>query len=115
MAGAESTEKVEQMLQALADGDTQTALTLMHPESVDRAEDRIDQMSDFLAGRTVTEMNRMGLRVNTSTGTAGKVRQEATNFQVILEDGTEIHIAATYCSNKAGEGFVSFQLVLGVV
>jgi hypothetical protein len=87
----------------------------MHPEAVAKADNRIPQMSDFLAGRTVAEMNQKGVRVNTSTGTAGKTRQEVTNFQVLLEDGTEIYVAATYYSDNAGEGFVSFQLVLGIV
>jgi hypothetical protein len=112
---AESTEKVSQMLQALVDGDMDAAMALMHPEAVAKADNRIPQMSDFLAGRTVAEMNQKGVRVNTSTGTAGKTRQEVTNFQVLLEDGTEIYVAATYYSDNAGEGFVSFQLVLGIV
>lgn len=112
---AESTGKVENMLQALADGNTDAALALMHPDAVDKAENPIAQMSDFLAGRAVAEMNQTNLRVNTSSGTAGKTRQEVTNFQVILEDGTELYVAATYYSDKTGEGFVSFQLVLGVV
>ena len=112
---AESTERVSQMLQALADGDTDAALALMHPEAVDKAGKFMDQMRDFLAGRAVAEMEQVGVRVNTSTGTAGKSHQEITNFQVRLEDGTEIYVAATYYSNNAGEGFVSFQLVLGIV
>lgn len=115
MTSAESREKVEEMLQTLMDGDMDAALALMHPEAVAKAENPIAQMSDFLAGRTVAEMNQTGVRVNTSTGTAGKTRKEVTNFLVRLEDGTEIHIAATYYSDNAGEGFVSFQLVLGVV
>lgn len=111
----ESREKVEDMLQALADGDTDAALALMHPEAVDKAGSFMDQMRDFLAGRNVAQMEQVGVRVNTSTGTAGKSRQEVTNFQVRLEDGTEIYVAATYFFNNAGEGFVSFQLVLGIV
>lgn len=112
---AESTEKVEEMLQALTDGDTDAALALMHPDAVERSGNPIAQMSNFLAGRTVAEMNQTGVRVNSSAGSSGKTRQEVTNFQVILEDGTEIYIAATYYSDKAGAGFVSFQLVLGIV
>lgn len=115
VTSAESTAKVEQMLQALVDGDTDAALALMHPDAADSAGDPIAQMSGFLAGRTVAEMNQTGVRVNTSTGSAGKTRQEVTNFQVILGDGTEIYVAATYYSDNAGEGFISFQLVLGVV
>lgn len=112
---AESREKVENMMQALAEGDTDAALALMHPDALDKAGSFMDQMCDFLAGRAVAEMEQAGVRVNTSTGTAGKSRQETTNFQVRLEDGTEIYVAATYYSNNAGEGFVSFQLVLGIV
>ena len=112
---AESTEKVEQMLQALVDGNADAALALMHPGVAERAEAPIVQMNNFLSGRAVAEMTQTGVRVNTSTGTSGKTRQEATNFQVILDDGTEIYIAATYYENSDGAGFISFQLVLGIV
>lgn len=115
MTEAESREKVEQMLQALVDGDTDAALALMHPGAVERSETPIIQMSNYLSGHTVAKMTQTGVRVNTSSGTAGKIRQEATTFQVNLDDGAEVYIAATYYENSDGAGFISFQLILGIV
>ena len=45
----------------------------------------------------------------------GKARQEQVAYQVTLTDGSVIYLNVVYLSNTAGAGFVSFQLVLGVV
>ena len=111
----QATSKVEDMMTAMAENRLEDAKALMHPTAAAQSVDPIAQMSAFLAGRKVTNMQQTTISVNTSTGTSGKTRQESASFQVTLDDGTAIHLAVTYLSNKAGEGFTSFQLVLGVV
>lgn len=107
--------KVEEMMTALAGDDMDTALSLMHPEVAGNSEAAIAQMRDYLAGRKMSELNQMGVSVNTSTGTSGQTRREEATFQVIFEDETEVYLSAAYYSDNSGEGFASFQLVLGVV
>lgn len=111
----ESIPQVEQMLEALAFGDINTALTLMHEEKTAASESGLAQMSDYLAGRKVTEMKQLGVNVNTSNGTSGTTRQEQGTFQITLEDGTEFVIVAVHLSNGTEKGFISFQLVLGAI
>ena len=114
-AQTESREIVEKMLQALVEGDTDGALALMHPTTAETASGAVSQMCDFLNGRGVTELTQTSVRVNFSAGTGGKSRQEVASYQVILEDSSEIYVTATYSSDGRGEGFVSFQIVLGVI
>ena len=115
MAVAESTSKVEKMMSALADDDLDTALSLMHPSVAETTADAVAQMRDYLAGRKVTELNQRSVNISTSAGTAGKSSREAATFQVVLEDGTKIYLSTAYYSDDLGEGFASFQIVLGVV
>lgn len=112
---AEATPKVEQMLAALAQDSTADAKALLHPQAAETADAAIAQMSDYLAGRNVKTVALINLNVSTSTGTAGKVRQENGGYRVTLEDDTVVYINAVYLSNPQGTGFSSFQLVLGVV
>ena len=115
MAVAERTSKVEKMMSALADDDLDTALSLMHPGAAEATADAVAQMRDYLAGRKVTELNQRSVNVSTSAGTAGKSSRESATYQAVLDDGTEIYLSAAYYTDASGEGFVSFQIVLGVV
>lgn len=117
MVGGEmqATSKVKDMMTAMAEKRLDDAEALMHSSVASNSGDEITQMSDFLSGRKVTSMVQKGVNVKTSTGTGGKVRQENATFQVSLDDGSSIHLSVTYLSNNVGEGFVSFQIVLGVV
>ena len=112
---AESTPKVEKMMQALADGDLDSDLSLMYPSVAEGAGDAVAQMRDYLAGREVAELNQISGNIHTSTGTSGKSSQESAVFQAVLEDGTEIYLSTAYYTDNSGEGFASFQIVLGVV
>ncbi len=112
---AEATPKVEEMMAALAAGNTADAKALLHPQAAETAEGAIAQMSAYLAGRKAAAMELTGITVNTSTGTSGNVRQERVNYCITLADGDMIYINAVYLSNNQGTGFASFQLVLGVV
>ena len=111
---AQSKPSAEQMLTALAQGNESDAKSLLHPDAKE-PESGIAQMTSFLAGRKASAIEVQNVNVNTSTGTSGKVRQEQVTYKVTLSDSTVIYISAVHLSNKAGTGFVSFQLVLGVV
>ena len=112
---AEATPKAEEMMLALAENNTADAKALLHPQAAETAEDAIAQMSAYLAGRKADTMELTGITVNNSTGTAGTARQERVNYRITLADGDVSYINAVYLSNSQGTGFVSFQLVLGVI
>ncbi len=112
---AEATEKVEEMLLALAENRTSDAKTLMHPQATGNIDSALTQISGYLAGRKADSMELENINISTSTGTSGKTRQEQVVYRVTLSDSDVIYLNAVYFSNKDGAGFVSFQLVLGVV
>ncbi len=111
---AKCREQVEQMLQSLTAEDLDTALALMHPGAKETAEKALKQLADYMAGRSVRQLEIQGVTVNTSSGSSGKIEQEKASFQAVLDDGTVFYIAAFYRTDRDGEGFVSFQIVLGV-
>ena len=112
---AEATPKVEEMVAALADGRASDAKALMHPQMAATSDSAIAQMSAYLAGRKASAMELKSINISTSTGTAGKTRQERVAYQVTLTDGTVIFLNVVYLSDNKGTGFAAFQLVLGVV
>jgi len=112
---AQSESKVEKMLTALAQSNLSDAKALMHAETAEEADDGLNQISDFLAGREATSIEQKSIKVSTSSGTSGKTRQEQVAYQVTLNDGDVIYLNVVYRSDSDGDGFVSFQLVLGVV
>lgn len=112
---ATATPKVEEMLTALANDQTEDAKALMHPQANKETDDAIAQMSSYLSGREVSSIELKSINVNTSTGTSGKSRQEQVDYQVTLMDGDTVYLSVVYLSNNSGDGFISFQLVLGVV
>ena len=111
----ENTPQVEEMLAALAEDRAADAKALMHPQAAEKADGAIEQMSGYLAGRTVTDLAVKSTNIRTSTGTSGKARQEQVAYQATLTDGEVIYFNTVYLTNNAGTGFASFQLVLGVV
>ena len=72
-------------------------------------------MSNYLNGRKASSMELVNINITTSTGTSGKALQEQVAYKVTLNDGAVIYLNTVYLSNNAGSGFVSFQLVLGIV
>lgn len=111
---AESKPAAEQMLAALSQGNKAQSKELMHPDAKD-ADNGIDQIIAYLAGRKASVIEVQNVNVTTSAGTSGKTRQEQVSYKVTLSDNTVVYVSAVHLSNKAGTGFVSFQLVLGVV
>lgn len=111
----QSAPQVEEMMEALSSGDAEEARTLLHPDVAQNADGAIGQMADYLAGRRIAQMEQTAVTVNTSSGTGGSARQENGAFCVELEDGTVFYMSVVHLANNDGEGFVSFQLVLGLV
>lgn len=112
---AESTLKVEEMMQALAENRTSDAKALLHPQKAEQAEAALTQLSAYLAGRKADALEQMNINIKTFSGASGKTRQEQVSYQVTLTDGAVIYLNVVYLSDNAGTGFSSFQLVLGVV
>ena len=112
---AEATPKAEEMMAALASENMADAKALLHPQVAETSENALAQMSAYLSGRTASAMERRSITVNTSTGTSGNSRQERVAYHVTLSDGAEIFLNVVYLSNSQGTGFVSFQVVLGVI
>ena len=112
---AEATPKVEEMMAALAEDNTSDAKALLHPQVAETSDNAIAQMSAYLAGRKANTIELISINISTSTGTAGKTRQERVGYKVTLTDGAVIFLNAVHLSNNQGVGFASFQVVLGVV
>ena len=112
---AQSTPKVEAMMSALAEDRMSDAEALMHPEVKEKSDSGISQIKLYLNGRETSGMTLQSINVTNSVGTSGKARQEQVAFKTILSDGEIVYINAFYLSNNAGEGFISFQMVLGVI
>lgn len=112
---AESTPKVKEMMSALTQNRLDDAKALMHPDISEASDTAIAQMSAYLSDREAKSFEAKNVSINTSTGTSGKTRQEQIAFKVTLSDSTVIYINAIYLSNNQGDGFSTFQLVLGMV
>ena len=111
----EACQQVEDMMTALSQDDRETALALMYPEYASKLADIYEQLAGFMDGRKVSNMTQKSVNIKKSNGTDGKVQQETATFLVALEDGMELYLSVCYVTESNKEGFVSFQLVLGVV
>lgn len=112
---AEATPKAEEMVTALAEGNTQKARSLLHTRVTETSDAAIAQMVSFLAGRKANATELISVNISTSAGTSGTARQEKLGYKITLSDDTVIYLNAVYLSDNEGTGFTSFQLVLGVV
>ena len=112
---SEAAPKVEEMLTALAENRIADAKALMHSNKAENADTALTQMSEYLNGRKAESIAVTGINVNTSSGASGKTRQETASYQVVLSDGDVSYLSVVYLSDNDSTGFISFQLVLGIV
>ena len=112
---AESTPFVEEMLAALTSDNISEAEALLHPATNDSAREALNQMIAYLNGKKISSTELINVNFTSSVGTAGKVHQEQVNYRLKLDNIETVYINAVYLSNDEGTGFVSFQLVLGLV
>ena len=121
VAQMEATPQVEQMLNALASKDMDAALALMHPSVINNAQKKenvtamLQQMMNFVDGRAFQDLSQRSLNVKNSVGTAGSVKQENATFQVTFGTAEVCYLTVTSVTQDGKTGFISFQLVLGVV
>ena len=112
---AESSSKVEKMMIALSQNNISEAKKMMHPQSAENSDVAISQMSTYLAGREPVSIEQVNIVVETSNGTSGNVKKEQVTYTATLTDGEVISLSVVYLSDNDGDGFISFQLILGVV
>lgn len=110
---AEATPVVENMLSALAENRISDAKSFMHPEAINVSDDAFNQMCEFIAGRKANSVELQNISVNTSVGTAGRIKQEQLTYKVTLSDGDVMNLNVIYLIDNSGIGFTSFQLTLG--
>jgi len=113
---AEATPKVEEVMIALSEDRISDVKSLMHPQISESLNDSsITQLGNYLAGRKVSSMEINDISINSSTSISGNSREEKISYKVTLDDTEVIYLSVFYLSNSEGVGFVSFQMVLGVV
>lgn len=107
--------QIRDMLTALTAGDADSAAALLHPDRADGATDAaIAQMIALLDGREAISCTMVGLNVNTSTGTGGTSRTESGTVHILFDDDTDLQLEYSYVRDKGGEGFSTFQFLVGV-
>ena len=112
---SESVSKVEEMLDCLVQNRVSDAKGLMHADIDEDMTSSFVQMINYLDGRKVNSIEQDSIKVNTSTGASGKVRQEQVRFLVTLSDGELFVLDEIYLSDGNSAGFISFNIVLGIV
>lgn len=112
---AQAEPQIREMLTALTAGDGEAAKALLHPSRADGATDAaIAAMIDLLGGREVTSCTQVSLHVNTSAGTKGNARTESGTVHLTCTDGTDLRLQYSHVSDNNGEGFATFEFVVGV-
>ena len=111
----EALPQVEEMLQALAEEDGEKALGLMHPDAPNRSAQAIAQLSAYLSGRDVKSLEVQKLQKKNTSGTGGTKQQETATILVTMEDEEQFYLSVSYLTDAEKKGFVSFQLILGMV
>lgn len=112
---AESTPKVKEMLTALTNGNLSDAKALLHPQLTNAPDDSINQMIGYFNGRSVSSIDLINVNYKSSVGTSGQIMQEQATYRITLNFTETVYITSVYLSNNEGFGFISFQLVMGLV
>ena len=112
---AQAEPQIKEMLTALSAGDLEAAEALLHPDRVDDATDgALAALADLLGGREVDSCVQVGINIHTSAGTGGTSRTESGTVHILFADGTDLQLSYSYVSDNAGEGFATFQFLVGV-
>ena len=91
------------------------ALELMHPDAPNRSAQAIVQLSAYLSGRDVKSLKVQKLQKTNTSGAGGTKQQETATIFVTMEDEEQFYLAVSYLIDNNHKGFVSFQLILGMV
>lgn len=112
---AQAEPQIREMLNALTAGDGEAAEAQLHPSRADGATDAaIAAMIDLLGGREVESCTQVSLHVNTSAGTKGTARTESGTVHLLFTDGTDLRLQYAYVSDNNGQGFATFEFLVGV-
>ena len=99
LAGAaESTPKVEEMMQALAENRASDAKALLHPQKAEQAEAALTQLSAYLAGRKADVLEQININIKTFSGASGKNTLHET-----LRKGRTVRAAGLLHIDESGE------------
>ena len=113
-------QQVADVLEAMTQKDMEAVLALMYPDLVEDEIkklpliDQLQQIMDYVDGRKVLSLEQLSVNVQNSSGTAGTVKREQGAFKVGFAEET-VYISVTYLTQNGKSGFVSYQLILGVV
>ena len=116
----EAKQQVADMLEAMTQKDMEAVLALMYPDLLEDeikklpVIDQLQQIMDYVDGRKVLSFEQLSVNVKNSSGTAGKVKQEQAVFKVMLAEET-VYVSVTYLTQNGKSGFISYQMILGVV
>jgi len=84
-----------------------SVLELIHPDAKSEAEG-LEQLIVMIDGRKVERLTCTGIQKSVNAGSNGIVHTESGSYQVLFDDGTEMALSVTYCSDSIGEGFHRF-------
>ena len=116
LENAESPDKVDEMMAALADDQIDDAKVLMHPDvTEDVLGDSLEAMATYLDGRIMLSKQVTSLSVKKNHKNSQKVREESISYNITLSDETVITVETIYISDENGAGFTTFRLALGVM
>lgn len=107
-------DQTQQLLDALSQGDLDSAMKLMHPDAQNNARPGLTQIVDYLDGRKVVSMEQMRIHTQSNSSLTGSTTLEQAGFDLKLDDGTLCSVSMAYMKDSAGEGYTSVQLILGV-
>jgi len=116
----EAKQQVADMLEAMTKKDMDAVLAFMYPDLLEDENkklsviDQLQQIMDYVDGRKALSFEQLSVNVKNSSGTAGKVKQEQAVFKVMFAEET-VYVSVTYLTQNGKSGFISYQLVLGVV
>ena len=116
----EAKQRVADMLEAMTQKDMEAVLALMYPDLLEDeikklpVIDQLQQIMDYVDGRKVLSLEQQSVNVQNSSGTAGTVKREQAVFKVGFAEET-VYISVTYLTQNGKSGFISYQMILGVV
>ena len=116
----EAKQQVADMLEAMTQKDMEAVLALMYPDLLEDeikklpVIDQLQQIMDYVDGRKVLSLEQQSVNVQNSSGTAGTVKREQAVFKVGFAEET-VYISVTYLTQNGKSGFISYQMILGVV
>ncbi len=103
----EVNEAMHTLLDAIAAGDEEAALALLHPKLNPKLEDFrvfLQALPDYMPLPETYELTSNSLKYNTNINTQGKVKTVSGVYKIEF-DGQTFYAVYSYLSNSAGTGF----------